>query len=265
MKIGYCLNMNAVDTHKIGTEAVPLIAELGYDYIELPLAQVMDLSGDEFATLFRHIQDNHIPVESCNNFFPQSIHLTGSDAQPSLGLEYAKRAADRAAALGAEIIVFGSAKSKNIPPDFSRERAREQLLELLHSLQDVVKPLGIIITMEPLNRQESNFINTATEALSVVREAGLDNIKLLVDYYHMRMEDEDVSVIEEAGRDLWHVHLAAKQGRLFPREDDGEDYEGFFAVLKRAGYSKRVSVEAYSVNLASDAAGALTLLKPLLN
>jgi sugar phosphate isomerase/epimerase len=265
MKIGCCLNMNAVDPYKIGTEAVPLVAELGYDYIELPLAQVMDLSGNEFAAFLDRIQDNHIPVESCNNFFPQDIRLTGAEAQPGLGLEYAQRAADRAAALGAEIIVFGSAKSKNIPPGFPRERAREQLLELLYGLQNIVNPLGITIVMEPLNRQESNFINTAAEALAVVRDAVLDNVKLLIDYYHMRMEEEDILVIREAGKDLRHVHLAAKQGRLFPRGNDGEDYESFFAALKYAGYDKRVSIEAYSENLAADAAGALRFLKPLLN
>jgi sugar phosphate isomerase/epimerase len=265
MKIGCCLNMNAISEPGIGTERIPVIAGQGYDYIELPLAQVMELSAEGFRELLGKIRGGDIPLEACNNFFPATVRLTGEEARQETALEYAGAACDRAAAMGAKIVVLGSSGAKNIPPGFPYDRARGQLIELLGKLQDIVKPLGITVVLEPLNTKESNFVTTATEGLGIVRELRLDNIKLLVDYYHLRMEDEDPAVIREAGKDLRHVHIASKEGRRFPKSGDGENYSAFFRELKAISYNGRISVEGYSENLGSDAAAAKSLLRPLMN
>jgi hypothetical protein len=73
--------MNGRGEPRIGDEAIPLFAELGYDYIELPLAQVMELSEDGFKDLLRGIRTGGIPAEACNNFFPARVRLTGEDAK----------------------------------------------------------------------------------------------------------------------------------------------------------------------------------------
>ena len=262
MKLGCCLNMNAVGNFKIGEECIPVFSGLGYDYVELPLAQIMDLSEDSFSFLLQTIKECGIPLEACNNFFPAGIRLTGENAEPGAALEYARRACGRAAALGAKIIVLGSSGAKNIPFGFPYEKARAQFTELLGRLQEIVLPLGITIVLEPLNRNESNFIVNVDEALSVMNEASCGNIKLLVDYYHMCMENEDpVEAVRKAGNNLRHVHIAARQGREFPRPGDGHDYAAFFAALKDAGYDGRVSVEAYSNNLPGDAEASAALIR----
>lgn len=263
IKIGCCLNMNAVGEDKTGREAIPLFAELGYDYIELPLAQVMELSEECFKDLLDTIKMSGIPLEACNNFFPAHVRLTGADAVLSTALEYAKAAAEQAAKMGAKIIVLGSAGAKNIPAGFPYEKAQDQLKNLLTELQDIVQPHGITVVLEPLNKKESNFINTAEEALILSRELALPNIKVLVDYYHMRMENEDPKIIQKAGSDLRHIHIASAEGRLFPNSADGEDYKNFFALLNSVHYDSRISVEAYSKNLAADGAASLKLLRSM--
>jgi sugar phosphate isomerase/epimerase len=265
MKLGCCLNMNASLEPKIGAESIPVIAAQGFDYIELPLAQVMELSAAGFRDLRDRILNGGIPMEACNNFFPATVRLTGEEARQEAALEYAGAACERAAAMGAKIVVLGSSGAKNIPPGFPYERARGQLVDLLGKLQDIVKPMGITIVLEPLNQKESNFVTTAGEALGLVRQLNLDNIKLLVDYYHMRMENEDLPVIREAGEDLRHVHIASKEGRRFPKAGDGEDYAAFFRELASISYGGRISIEGYSDNLGPDAATAKSLLRPLMN
>jgi sugar phosphate isomerase/epimerase len=265
MKLGCCLNMNAALEPRTGAESIPLIAARGFDYIELPLAQVMELSAQSFQELLGRIRAGGIPLEACNNFFPPMIRLTGEEAKQDAALEYVGAACERAAAMGARIVVLGSSGAKNIPPGFPYDRARGQLIELLVKIQDIAKPLGITIVLEPLNQKESNFVITAGEALDLVREVNLDNIKLLVDYYHMRMENENPAVIREAGKDLRHVHIAAKEGRRFPRSGDGEDYPAFFRELKSVSYEGRISVEGYSKDLGADAEAAKNLLRPLMD
>ena len=261
IKIGCCLNMNAKTGSKIGDESIPLFAKLGFDYIELPLAQVMDLGNNEFNELLCVIRNEGIAAEACNNFFPARVRLTGEDAKLENILEYARAAIDRAAAMGAGIIVLGSSAAKNIPAGFPRDKARDQLKELLPHLDVLVKPFGITITLEPLNSKESNFIVTAAEALSLARELYLDNVKILIDYYHLRMENENPSVILDAGPDLRHLHIACKDGRFFPKPDDGENYAEFFSSLKQINYNGMMSVEGYSNDLASEGAVSLELLR----
>jgi sugar phosphate isomerase/epimerase len=256
--------MNAEAETKIGEEAIPLFAKMGFDYIELPLAQVMDLPAEQFNELLRLIRIGGIPVEACNNFFPARIRLTGEDAKLETIAEYVKTATERAATMGVKIIVLGSSGAKNIPPGFPHEKAVAQLKELLVWLDEIVRPLEITVALEPLNKKESNFITTASEGLELVQDLSLDNVKLLIDYYHLRMEDEDLAVINEAGPDLQHLHIAAKEGRLFPKAGDGENYGMFFARLKAIGYDGRVSVEAYSQDLAADGATSLKLLRSLI-
>ncbi|MDR3173070.1 MAG: sugar phosphate isomerase/epimerase, partial [Treponema sp.] len=146
---------------------------------------------------------------------------------------------------------------------FPYERAAGQFKEFLVKLQGIVQALGITVALEPLNTKESNFITTAAEALTMVQSLSLDNIKLLVDYYHLRMENEDRGILRKAAPYLRHIHIASKEGRRFPRPEDGEDYGGFFTILKDAGYQGRVSVEAFSGDLAADGAVSLKLLRML--
>ena len=259
MKLGCCVNMLATTETKIGDENIKVFQELGYDYIELPLAQVMNLSENDFKEMFRQIQG--IPVEVCNNFFPADIRLTGEDFDMDIASEYIKRATARAAEMGVKVVVLGSAGAKNIPSGFSRAKAKEQFTELLRHLQGVMSAMDMTIVLEPLNTMESNFILNLSEAIAVMEEADCKNIKVLVDYYHMRMENESSAIIKKAGKNLQHVHIASKECRKFPNESDGEDYESFFTALKDVCYDERVSVEAYSDNIREDAKNAALLLR----
>ena len=260
-KLGCCVNM-LVENKSPGESQLPHLIELGYDYAELPLAQMMDLSEQDFSKLRQNIHD--IPVEACNNFFPAKIRLTGEEVQMERTLDYVKRATNRAAALGVRIIVLGSSGAKNIPENFPYQKAEEQFIILLHALQDIVAPLDITIALEPLNKTESNFINNLSEGLEIMHRVNCSHIKILADYYHMRMEDEDMQIISQAGGDLRHVHIAAKNGRLFPKEDDGEDYPAFFQALKDIGYQGRVSIEASTKDIIADGAASATLLRPMM-
>lgn len=249
---------------KTGDEHLELFAELGYDYAELPLAQVMDLTGERFSGLLRRIRAEGIPVEACNNFFPAAVRLTGEQADLPGALEYARRALARASEMGAAVVVLGSSGAKNIPEGFPYERARAQFLEILDALDEIAASNGTVIALEPLNTQESNFVVNVPEGLALARETSRERIRLLADYYHMRMAREDFSVLRGTRGFLRHVHLAAKEGRVFPRPGDGEDYAAFFSSLRDIGYEGRISVEAYSSSVREDAVAARDYLRPLL-
>lgn len=113
-----------------GSEWIESGKENGFDYVELPLAQIVDLNGNAFSSLKMKVEFMGLKCEACNNFFPANIRLTGDAADYSKIEEYLDKALGRAADLGVKVIVFGSPMSKNIPEGFPMDKAWSQLVEL---------------------------------------------------------------------------------------------------------------------------------------
>ena len=262
IRFGCCGSMIAPAADPTGAEIIEWLAEIGFDYIELSLRDLMSLSESELALLAGRLERSGIRCEACNNFFPPQIRLTGQDADLTEALNYAGKALDRAARLGARIVVFGSSASRNVPDGFPMEEAWQQLVELLGNLGPMAKPHGITITIEPLNKLESNIINLAREGLRLAQEVDHPNIQLLLDFYHLMMERETPEIILQAGSFIRHVHLAKPEGRLFPTEPEDELCR-FFSYLERIRYSRRCSIEAYTSGFEADARRSLRILKEM--
>lgn len=262
IRFGCCGSMISPATDPVGVEIVDSLARFGFDYIELSLSDLMTLPEAAFAGLKRRIEHSGIRCEACNNFFPPRVRLTGGEARLSAALDYARQAIERAAALGAQIIVFGSSGAKNVPPSFPKDAAWKQLVTLLQALGPLAEPHKITIAIEHLNRQESNIVNLAAEGLLLAHEVNHPNVQLLIDYYHLMMEREESSVILEAGAAVRHVHFARAVGRSFPTEA-APDFGRFFERLRQARYHGRCSVEAYTRDFAADAPRAIQLLRAL--
>ena len=262
MKIGCCGSAVAKQPDGTGVEVVEQLRQIGYDYIELSLAQMAELSDEEYDELTKRVYSSGIKCEACNNFFPPDIRLTGDEVNIDKIMDYVENSLKRAAQLDVRVIVFGSAGAKNVPDGFSVNKAWEQIVRLLRNIDPVLKKYGIIVAIEPLNRIESNIINTVEEGLKLAREVNRDRIKLLVDFYHLAFEKEDPRIILDTGDYIRHVHFAELEGRAFPKDID-DSYVKFFDNLKEIGYEGRVSLEAGSNDFYSDAVISLTLLKQL--
>jgi D-psicose/D-tagatose/L-ribulose 3-epimerase len=262
MRIGYCTNLIATQADGTGGEWIEKGKESGFDYVELPLAQMVDLKDREFSSLKERVDSSGLKCEVCNNFFPGRIRLTGDAVDQGKIEEYLDKALGRAARLGVKVIVFGSPNSKNVPEGYSRDKAWSQLVALLRLIDPLVRAKGITVAIEPICKLESNIINTAGEGLQLSRAADRENIKLLVDYYHLVMEKEDPTIILDAGSCIKHIHFANPVGRVYPVEaEDG--YVRFINLLKRIGYEGRMSVEAFSKDFSRDAKRSVEILRPL--
>lgn len=247
MKFGYCVNMLSLPGSDMsGREWIAAMGKLGFDYVELPLAQMMAYDDQDFVELFvKPLNESGLECHCCNNFFPASIRLTGPDFDPAIVEDYARRAMARAQRLGAKKIVFGSSGARNYPAGFPREEAQAQFRQVLNLLQPIAQEYGITLVMEHLNKLESNLLNSLHEGVELVNEVQLSQVRCLLDNYHMMLAGGDVSNILEAKGLLRHVHLARVLGRSLPTEGDEVDWQGVFAALKEIGYDEDCSIEAY--------------------
>lgn len=262
MRFGCCLNMIAGESDGIGTEFIEPLAKAGYDYAELPLAQMMELSDAEFEQLKARAEKAGIKCQVCNNFFPADFRLTGENVDSSSILDYVKRALERAKSLGVEIVVFGSGPAKQVPEDFPLEEGYNQVVSLLKAADKIAGDNNITIAIEPLRRQECNLINTFEEGCALARDVQGENIRVLVDFYHLSEEKEPVEHLLKEGKEyLAHVHFARPEGRTYPERIDEAGYKPFIQALHEIGYNNRVSCEAYTHKFEESATKALQFFR----
>ena len=209
MRFGCCGSLVAQNPDKTGVEIVEKIAQYGYDYIELPLAEMMQLSDADFAALCKRVERSGIRCEACNNFFPGRIRLTGPDVDEQAIRAYYAKALERAATLGVKSIVFGSAGAKRVPEGFDIDRAYQQVVQVTRETGEAAAKYGITIVIEPVRMPDCNIINTFAEGVQLAKTVGLDNVKVLIDFYHMVCEKETPEVLRKYGKEyLRHVHFS---------------------------------------------------------
>jgi sugar phosphate isomerase/epimerase len=221
---------------------------------------IPDRPDSEFREKAKAAAGSPLPVLACNSFLPGSLKSVGPDARPDEIAAYAATAFRRARDIGITTIVFGSSGSRSIPDGFDRVEARRQFVGLLRRLGPVAATLGVVVAIEPLNRDETNFINTVAEGAAVVRETGHPNIRLLADIYHMLRENEGPDALVDAGPLLRHVHIAEKDGRT-PPGFAGDDFTPYLRALRRAGYAGAISIECRWDDLAAQLPAALKALR----
>lgn len=249
MKFGCCLNMVATQPDGTGMEWLEKLAECGFDYVEMPTAQMMALSDDAFDALCRRIAAAGLTCETSNNFFPTTLRLTGPDVDLDAVMEYVERALARAEKLGVQYMVFGSGPAKHVPEGFPMEEGYRQVVQLLKRVAPVARRHGVTIVIEPLRKPECNLINTFAEGVQLAKDVDDPAVRVLVDFYHLTEEREPVQHLLDDGREyLRHVHLANPTGRVYPVSPEEADYAPFVAALKEVGYDLRISCEAYAPN-----------------
>jgi sugar phosphate isomerase/epimerase len=201
-------------------------------------------------------------VERVNVLFPRDISLAGPAATDQKTLDaYLEKAFARVKALGGTLAVFGSGKSRAIPDAYPFRKGYAELVSATKRIGETASRYGITIAIEPLNREESNCINSLKEGAMLQAGAAMDNVGLLADLYHMLRENEPMDNII-AVKDLSHTHIALLEGRGYPLVMTKE-VEAFFGALKTAGYSGTMSIEGRTADMEHEAPKALQVLRSM--
>ena len=237
--------------------------QFGFDYFEPAAAAIAGLSAQEFADFEKRVSHSRIRCEAFNSFI-RSLQVVGPSVDREAVTAYVRSTLDRCRALGGEIVVWGSAGSRNVPEGFSREEAWKQIRSFLAAAGEIARERKIVLAIEPLRKQESNILNTCAESLRMVKEVDHPNVKTIVDYYHLREEKEDPSILEQGRGDIVHLHFANPNGRLWPKKaDEDAEYGRFFEYVKKTRYAARISIEGRG-SYETDAAASQEFFKNFL-
>jgi D-psicose/D-tagatose/L-ribulose 3-epimerase len=264
----YLAAREAAGTVKVGvcSHDAAGAAKYGFDYIEPAGAEIAGMSDEEFRDFSDDILATRIRCRAFNSLIRRpDLKVVGESVSLSALNDYLEPCLARCRQLGGSIVVWGSAGSRNVPEGFSRERARQQIADFLRMAGEVGRRNNMMIAIEPLRHQESNILNTGAEALKMVRAVKHPNVRMIIDYYHLREENEDPRILETARKEIVHLHFANPHGRLWPHDLSEDDhYRAFFHTLKKIDYSGGISVEGKG-NFEADGAATSAFFRQALN
>jgi len=249
MRIGLCT----------GLENLELTRRLGFDYIECTVSGIAALPDAEYEKALAAVKASAIKVERVNVLFPGTIKLFGPEKDQKASDEYLKKAFARVSAMGAKVVVFGSGKARAIPADIPFGKGYRELVAATKRIGEIAGKHGLTIAIEPLNREETNCINSVKEGAMLEADVDSPHVGLLADLYHILKENESLENIL-AVKQLKHTHIALLEGRGFPVKKTKE-VEAFFGALKKINYDGTMSIEGKTENLEKDAARSLGVLR----
>jgi len=147
--------------------------------------------------------------------------------------------------LGGKIMVVGSPKQRNILPGVSLEQAAAWAAETFRAAVKRAEDRGVTICFEPLAPAETNFINTAIDAIRFVERVPSPNFKIILDVKAMCSESKPIpQIIQESWPHFGYFH--ANDKNLKGPGFGDVDFKPIAAALKSVGYQGFVSVEVFN-------------------
>ncbi|HEV2356439.1 MAG TPA: sugar phosphate isomerase/epimerase family protein [bacterium] len=268
MKLGYALTVPDAAAPGTGDsparpfDALRVAADYGFDGVDLSIRDpsVLDLDALERAVTTLGLTVSAIATgQACTR---DGLCLTAPD--PSVRESAVARllaqtdAAHRFGALLAIGVIHG-----RVPDGESRRSAEERLLPALRRVARAARGRGVRLVVEPIRRHSTNWLHTAREVLDLIARLGEDNVGVLLDTFHMSLEEADpAAAVRDAAPRLWHFHVA-EENRRAPGWGH-LDFAACVLSLRTAGYDGFVSAEvAPDPTLDAAARQTIAVMRPL--
>ncbi|MDY6876177.1 MAG: sugar phosphate isomerase/epimerase family protein [Chloroflexota bacterium] len=216
-------------------EIAQRVAALGLDGVEL-MGDVARYQASEAAQV---LGDHGLTAFSLT---PENVDLAHPDAATrGKAIDYYLRLLDFAAEMGGPIVsCHGYVGRVRAISTMAEERAL--FVSAVRQIAQRAQALDLRLVVEVLNRYEAHLVNTAAEALGFVAEVGADNIGILLDAYHMNIEEPNPSAaLRQAGERLWLYHAADSNRQGIGRGHT--DFAAQMAALAAIGYAGPIILE----------------------
>jgi len=221
-------------------------AALGFDAVEifapgpdaLDVADVRKLTGDLGLSV--------AAVGTGAGWVKHKLHLVLPDATlRRKAIDFIKSIVDMGAALNSPAII-GSMQgrwSANIAEGLPRDAAMSVLREALNELGEHASQHKQVLLYEPLNRYETNMVNTTAAGLELLQSLATGNVKLLSDLFHMNIEEVNIAgALRSGGSAVGHVHFVDSNRR--PAGNGHLEYSPIITALRNIHYKGYLSAEA---------------------
>jgi D-psicose/D-tagatose/L-ribulose 3-epimerase len=234
-------------------ELLPRIKRWGFDGVEIAR---FEFASFPVAQARRAVADAGLESTFCSAL-TESLSLISEEAGVrKAAREFLLRGIEVAAELGSPVFLGPFCA----PVGYLAGRRRTQdewkrAVEELSSLGTALDSHGVTLALEPLNRFETYFLNTAADAARLCGEVNHPRVGVLLDTFHANIEEKTIGeAAATLGPLIKHVHTC-ENDRGIPGSGH-VDWEDLFASLSRTGYDKWLVIESFGFAIKEIAAAA---------
>ncbi len=217
------------------------IAGWGYDGVELAVRDPALVDAETLAELTGRYGLRVPAIGTGQAWGEEGLSFTSQDAiVREQAIQRIQSHIPLAKRLGA-LIIIGLIRGIT-PAGQAREQSMQYLIEALQQCADAAAPHSIRFALEPLNRYETDLIHTTQDGLQLIEQVGRPNFGLLLDTFHMNIEEPDMlESIQSCGEHIFHFHVA-DSNRWHPGAGH-LDFASLLETLRYTGYDGFVSGE----------------------
>lgn len=223
------------------TQNIADIAAMGYDGVELAIRDPKLVDVDALEALTREHGLRVPAIGTGQAWGEEKLSFTDPDLSVRrAAVERIKSHIPLAARFNA-VIIIGLVRGI-IKPGITHEQGMAWVCEALQECSAAAKPFGVRLALEPINRYETTLVNSVAQGMALIDQVGADNFGLLLDTFHMNIEEPDIlQSISTCGDRIFHFHVA-DSNRWYPGAGH-LDFPGILSSLHSTGYGGFVSGE----------------------
>jgi D-psicose/D-tagatose/L-ribulose 3-epimerase len=240
------------------------VKNMGYDIIEIA---VEDASLIDWKLIKSIANDLDLKI-TISGAFGTERDISSTEAQyRQIGKQYIIDCIKIASDMGSPVFggpLYSAVGKTRLVSDEQKKQERAWCVETLREVSQVAADHGVLVGLEPLNRFETDMINTIDQALSLTEEVCHPSLKIVLDTFHANIEEKNIPAsIRKIGKErLCHI-----QGNESDRGTPGTghlDWAGINIALQEIGYEGAVVIETFG-QPSKELARAACIWRPLAN
>lgn len=221
-------------------------AEIGFDVLEFQAQPLLEMTREHMTDLVKCAEEYGIEM-TYSLGLDRAFDVSSLDEKVRLGgVDYLKRIVERIGFMGGTLLSGVSYAGWGTPDNYLgyKEPYWEKSIESMRSIIKTAEDCGVTYCVEAVNRFETCLINTAEEALKYANEIDSPNIGVLLDTYHMNIEENNIGdAIRLVGDRLTSFHTG-ENNRTAPGRGH-LDWDEIFKALSDIGYKGRIVSEPF--------------------
>lgn len=242
-------------------DLIDKVRAFGFDIIEICIEDPDTIKVDAIRA---RAEKAGIAVTVCGAFGPSRDLSSDDDAIRKNGLAYLRQCVDLAEALGSPFVsgpMYAAVGNTRQLDDEARGAQWSRAVASLQAAAAYAEKRSVQLAIEPLNRFETDLVNTVDQGLRMIHDIGGTNVGLLLDTFHMNIEEKDLpAAIRRAAGRIVEFHACSSD-----RGTPGEDHLPWKAIagaLRAARYDGPVVIEAFTPEI-KEIARAVSIWRPL--
>ncbi len=236
-------------THDWDADFHPFIdkaADLGFDLLEVNAGTITSMKPEARRSLKDHAQSRNTGLSHCIGLPARYDVASPDEATRKRGLRFLEKIIRAIGEMGGgnlSGIIYGYWPG-SLPENADKRPYVDRSVASLKQAAKVAADQGVQLNVEVVNRFEQFIMNTCQEAMEYVQEVGSPNVKILLDTFHMNIEEDTIgSAVERAGSFLGHLHIGENNRR--PPGHGHIPWDELASALKTINYPGYLVMEPF--------------------